>query len=127
MSSTVGAWAAVGLLYGTLKAGGNASNYDDYIGGAKLANVPGDLNKNGLSKSKFLREVLVVNPDDHQLTRHFLCAYLNAQLSAVTGSTFTYILTTQQGLGMASGGLGIPVGAPGYPGDFNTFFDSTWG
>ncbi len=125
--STIGAWTAVGLLYGTLIAGGKANQYDDYIGGATLANVPGVLNKNGLLATKLLREVLVVNPGDHQLTRHFLCAYLNAQLSALSGSTFTYILTTQQVLDMASGLIGIPVGAPGYPGDFNTFFDSTWG
>ena len=37
-----------------------------------------------------------------------------------------YILTTQQVLDMAAGIIAIPVGAPGYPSDFNTFFDSTW-
>ena len=73
-----------------------------------------------------LREILTT-PQLGQLTRHFVCAYLNAKLSALGGSTFTYILTTQQVLDMASGLIGIPVGAPGYPGDFNTFFDSTWG
>ena len=37
-----------------------------------------------------------------------------------------YILTTQQVLDMAAGIIAIPVGAPGYPSDFNAFFDSTW-
>lgn len=123
--TTVGAWAQVGLLYGNLNVNGNANKYSDYTGGATLAIVPPALNKDAIASNTLLREVLT-NPQLGQLTRHFVCAYLNAQLSAVTGSTFTYILTTQQVLGMASGGIGIPAGAPGYPGNFNTFFDSTW-
>ena len=122
--STVGAWAAIGLLYGTLKPGGKANQYSDYTGGATLANFP-VLNKDAIASTTLLREVLT-NLQLGQLTRHFVCAYLNAKLSALGGSTFTYILTTQQVLEMASGSIGIPAGAPGYPSNFNTFFDSTW-
>ena len=124
--STVGAWQAAGLLYGTLKSSGAANKYSDYTGGATLANIPGVLNKDGIVSTTLLREVLTT-PQLGQLTRHFVCAYLNAKLSAVGGSTFTYILSTQQVLDMASGLIGIPAGAPGYPGNFNAFFDSTWG
>ena len=124
--STVGAWAAIGLPYGTLIPGGKANKYEDYTGGSTLTNVPSPLNKNGLSSTKLLREVLVVDPSAHQLTRHFVCAYLNAQLSALSGSTFKYILTTQQVLDLATGAIMIPIGAPGYPGNMNAFLDSTW-
>lgn len=123
--TTVGAWAAIGLLYGTLKNGGKSNQYADYTGGATLADVPGVLNKNGLPTSTLLRAVLTT-PQLGQLTRHFVCAYLNAKLSALSGSTFMYILTTQQVLDMASGLISIPPGAPGSPGDFNAFLDSTW-
>ena len=122
---TVVAWQTVGLLYGSLKSGGKSNKYEDYTGGATLGNVPGVLNKDGMPTSTLLREVLT-NLQLGQLTRHFVCAYLNAQLSALGGSTFTYILTTQQVLDMASGAIGIPPSAPGYPGNFNTFLDSTW-
>ena len=123
--STLGAWTAIGLLYGTLKPGGKANQYADYTGGATLASVPGVLNKNGIPSTTLLREVLTT-PQLGQVTRHFVCAYLNALLSGLGGSTFTYILTTQQVLDMAAGIITIPVGAPGYPSNFNTFFDSTW-
>ena len=123
--STIGAWTAIGLLYGTLKSGGDSNKYADYTGGATLANVPSVLNKDGILSTTLLREVLTT-PQLGQLTRHFVCAYFNAKLSGLSGSSFTYILTTQQVLDMAAGIIAIPVGAPGYPGNFNTFFDSTW-
>ena len=123
--TTVGAWAAIGLPYGTLKSGGQANKYEDYTGGATLNDVHGALNKNSLPTSTLLRAVLTT-PQLGQVTRHFVCAYLNAKLSGLSGSTFMSILTTQQVLDMASGLIGIPAGAPGYPGNFNTFFDSTW-
>lgn len=107
--STVGAWAAIGLNYNT----------------ATMADVPTVLNKDGVPTNTLLTTLLNV-PQTGQLTRHFVCAYFNAKLSALAGSTFTYILTTQQVLDMATGVIGIPVGAPGYPGNFNTFLDSTW-
>ncbi len=59
------------------------------------------------------------------LTRHFVTAYLNAALSD-NDSTFQYILTRQQVLDLATGVIGIPLNAPGYPGNFKAFFDSTW-
>lgn len=107
--STIGAWTAIGLNYNT----------------ATMANVPTVLNKDGVPTNTLLKTLLNV-PQTGQLTRHFVCAYFNAKLSALAGSTFTYILTTQQVLDMATGVIGIPVGAPGYPGNFNTFLDSTW-
>lgn len=107
--STVGAWAAIGLDYYT----------------ATMANVPGVLNKDGVPANTLLNTLANV-PQTGQLTRHFVFAYFNAKLSGLSGSTFMYILTTQQVLDMAAGLIPIPLGAPGYPNDFNTFFDSTW-
>ena len=107
--STIGAWTAIGLDYNT----------------ATMANVPSILNKNGVPTATLLKTLLTV-PQTGQLTRHFVCAYFNAKLSGLGGSTFMYILTTQQVLDMAAGIITIPSGAPGYPSDFNTFFDSTW-
>ncbi len=107
--STIGAWTAIGLDY-------NAS---------KMKDVPGVLNKDNVPAGTLLKTLLMV-PQTGQLTRHFVCAYFNAKLSALPGSTFTYILTVQQVLDLATGATLIPVGAPGYPGDMNTFLDSTW-
>ena len=107
--STVGAWAAIGLDYNT----------------ATMANVPSVLNKDGVPANTLLKTLANV-PQTGQLTRHFVFAYFNAKLSGLSGSTFMYILTTQQVLDMAAGLIPIPLGAPGYPNDFNTFFDSTW-
>ena len=107
--STIGAWTAIGLDYNT----------------ATMANVPSILNKDGVPTTTLLKTLLMV-PQTGQLTRHFVCAYFNAKLSGLSGSTFMYILTTQQVLDMAAGIITIPVGAPGYPSDFNAFFDSTW-
>lgn len=107
--STIGAWTAIGLDY-------NAS---------KMKDVPGVLNKDSVPPGTLLTTLLNV-PQTGQLTRHLVCAYFNAKLSALSGSTFTYILTVQQVLDLATGATLIPVGAPGYPGDMNTFLDSTW-
>lgn len=107
--STIGAWTAIGLDYHT----------------ATMSNVPAALNKDSVPLNTLLKTLLMV-PQTGQLTRHFVCAYFNAKLSALAGSTFTYILTVQQVLDLANGVIGIPVGAPGYPSNFNTFLDSTW-
>jgi hypothetical protein len=56
------------------------------------------------------------------LTRHLVCAYLNAKLSALPGSTFTYILTVQQVLDLAGGVIPVP---PGFN-NLQTFLGSTW-
>ena len=125
--STVGAWKAINLLYGDLKLGGKDNKYDDYTGGATLANVPAVLNKDGIVSTTLLREVLTSGGQLGQLTRHFVCAYFNAKLSGLARSSFTYILSTQQVLDMETGKIAIPKGAPGYPGNFNDFFNSTWG
>ena len=107
--TTVNAWTAIGLNYNT----------------ATMANVPAVLNKDSVPAATLLKTLLMV-PQTGQLTRHFVCAYFNAKLSALSGSTFMYILTTQQVLDLATGVISIPQGAPGYPSNFNTFFDSTW-
>ena len=121
--STVGAWAMVGLPYGTyVDSCGHPNKYECYAGGATLANVPSGLNKDGMLSTTLLREVLTDNPNAHQLTRHLVCAYLNALLSALPGSTFHYILTPQQVLDLASGATPLP---PGYT-SLQQFLGSTW-
>jgi PqqD family protein of HPr-rel-A system len=108
--STAGAWTAIGLNFST----------------SKMSDVPAVLNKDSVPANRLLKDLLTVIPATAQLTRHFVCAYFNAKLSGLSGSTFMYILTTQQVLDLASGAILIPNGAPGYPGDMNTFLDSTW-
>ena len=120
--STPGSWTAIGLLYGNLTPNANPNQYDSYTGGATLANVPSALNQNGLASTKLLREILVITPDNYQLTRHLVCAYLNAKLSALPGSTFHYILTVQQVLDLASGVIAVPQGYSG----LQAFLGSTW-
>lgn len=107
--TTAGAWTQIGLNYNT----------------AKMSNVPAVLNKDSVPANTLLTTLLNV-PQTGQLTRHFVCAFFNAKLSAVSGSTFTYIMTVQQVLDLAQGTISIPVGAPGYPSNFLTFLDSTW-
>ena len=113
------------MLYGNLNKKGNANQYADYTGGATLADVPSVLNRGGIASTTLLREVLT-DPKLDNLTRHFVCAYFNALLGALDKTKFMYILSTQQVLDMATGTIGIPKGAPGSPGDFNAFFESTW-
>ena len=107
--STAGAWKAIDL------------NYNN----SKMSNVPTVLNKDSVQENTLLTTLLNV-PQTGQLTRHFVCAYFNAKLSAASGGAFMYILTTQQVLDLATGKILIPIGAPGYPGTMNTFLDSTW-
>ena len=124
--TTIGAWTAIKLLYGDLKPGEKGNQYSDYSGGATLQNVPNELNIGAIPSATLLREVLTNSKFDKNITRHFVCAYFNALLGAVDKTKFMYILSTQQVLDMATGKITIPKGAPGYPGDFKTFFDSTW-
>ena len=120
--STIGAWQAVGLLYGTYKTWcGNPNDYGCYKNGATLANVPAVLNKGSLASTTLLRAILT-DPTLDQLTRHLVCAYLNALLSALPGSTFQYILTTAQVLGLAAGTIPLPQGYT----SLQTFLGSTW-
>ena len=107
--STEGAWTAIGL------------NYNN----SKMSKVPTVLNKDSVQENTLLTKLLNV-PQTGQLTRHFVCAYFNAKLSAASGGAFMYILTTQQVLDLATGKILIPIGAPGYPGNMITFLDSTW-
>lgn len=125
---TAGAWSAIGLNYGTYDAKNckDVSNpsdrkYQCYGGGSTLASVPSVLNKGSLQSTTLLVDLLC-EPQLDNLTRHLVCAYMNALLSA-KNIGFVYALTTQQVLGFASGTLALP---PGY-GDMNTFLDSTWG
>ena len=121
-STTPAAWAAIDLLYGNLNKNGNANKYDDYTGGATVVNVPRELNRGGIETTTLLREVLTDPKLDKNMTRHFVCAYLNALLSGLSGSSFTYILSTQQVLGIANGTIPIPTAFS----STNAFFDSTW-
>jgi hypothetical protein len=124
---TAQAWAAIGLNYGTYDPTNcpdvnnpSANKYQCYGGGSTLANVPGVLNQNSLPSTTLLVDVLC-DPTLGQLTRHLVCAYMNALLSALGGG-FTYILTTAQVLGLATGSIPLP---PPYT-NMNTFLDSTW-
>jgi hypothetical protein len=123
--STVGAWAAVGLDYGTYtpstcSPGAATSRSDCYVGGSNLANVPSTLNKGSLPNTTSLRAVLT-DPNLDQTTRHLVCAYLNALLGGLSGSTFKYVLTPAQVLALAGGG---PLPSP-YS-NLKTFLSSTW-
>lgn len=147
--STVGAWTAVGLSYGTytpeksvpslgkmqstavglndgdhtpaICSPSNPNRYDCYVGGATLEDVPVILNQGGLPTGTLLREVLTA-PQLDQLTRHLICAYLNALLGALPGSSFRYVLTPQQVLDLANGAIPLPTGYS----SLNDFLDSTW-
>jgi len=118
--TTVGAWSAVGLSYGVLKSGGNPNQSADYTGGATLANVPPELNKGSLPTTTTLRDVLT-NPSLHQLTRHLVCAYLNALLGALPSGTFHYVMTPQQVVDLANG-----AALPSPYTSLQTFLGSTW-
>jgi len=124
--STIGAWTAIGFAYGTLTPGASYSQLASYTGGATIATLAsmgvGVLNKNSVASDVTLREVLAVDPSSRQLTRHLVCAYFNALLSDLSGSTFHYILTPQQVLGLAGGTISLP---PGYS-DLQSFLGSTW-
>ena len=120
--STLGAWTAVGLSYGTYRNScGQHSQYDCYADGSTLANVPGVLNRDNMDSGTLLRAVLMVDPNAHQLTRHLVCAFLNARLSALHVG-FTYVLTPQQVLDLASGAIPLP---PSYN-SLQDFLGSTW-
>lgn len=103
--STGGAWTAVGLT-----------------DGATLENVPADLNKGAVDRTTLLRVVLTSDLNTHQLTRHLVCAYLNALLSALPGSSSHYILTPEQVLGLATGTTNYPATYP----TLQSFLASTW-
>lgn len=121
--STVGAWTAVGLSYGTYNTNSRRTNqYNSYDGGSTLADVPGVLNKDGLLSTKLLREVLAKDPSSHQLTRHLVCAYLNSCLSELPGSSFHYILTKAQVIGLANGTTTYPSAFS----NLQSFLGSTW-
>lgn len=121
--STVGAWSAVGLGYGTYQSScGHDNKYECYTGGATLGDVPSGLNKDAMPSTTLLRAVLTIDPDSHQLTRHLVCAYLNALLSALPGSSFHYVLTPQQVLDLASGATSYPSGFA----SLQSFLGSTW-
>jgi hypothetical protein len=118
--STIGAWTAAGYNYGIYKTScGKPSHADCYEGGSAVGMLPVGLLTNSLPE-KTLRDV--VNDPHNNRDRHVLTAWLNAMLSASSGGTFNYILTTAQVIGLANGTIPVP---PGY-GDLNSFLDSTW-
>jgi hypothetical protein len=125
--TTTGAWAAINLVYGSFSPSNcpgvnhpKETRYECYGGGSTLMNVPGALNKGGLPGTTELVDVLC-DPKLDNLTRLLVCAYMNALLSAKNVG-FTYILTTQQVLDLATGVILPP---PGYT-DLMTFLSSTW-
>jgi len=132
--STIGAWQTAGFSYGTYDTATsqchpqNPNKPECYVGGSTIAALPGIpavLNKNGVPGTTPLRVVLLPNlwpaMADWQLTRHLVCAYLNASLSE-NSTGFKYVMTTQQVVGLASGTISLP---PGYT-SLQTFLDSTW-
>lgn len=122
--STIAAWTKAGFSYGVLKSGcTNTLDVNCYKNGSNFGNVAAGLavlNKNSVSSSFAWRKILV-EPQSGQLTRHLICAYLNAALSEADTS-FNYILTKAQVIGLANGTLPLP---PGYT-DLQTFLGSTW-
>lgn len=128
--STLSAWTAAGFVYGDYDVAAsqcspaNKNKPNCYVGGSTIGNVA-LLNKNGVPSGTSLRVVLL--PDlwpqyaDWQLTRHLVCAYLNAALSEASPS-FQYIMTKQQVLDLATGTL--PVPSP-YS-SLQDFLGSTW-
>lgn len=124
--STTGAWTAIGFDYGTLTVGQPANQLSSYTGGATIATLTlmgaGILNKDSVASNVPLREVLAIDPSSRQQTRHLVCAYFNALLSALPGSTFHYILTPQQVLDLANGTINYPTGYS----SLQSFLGSTW-
>lgn len=128
--STLEAWGAIGFSYGSYNPSAsqcqpaNKNKPNCYVGGTAIDAVSA-LNKDGVPSGTSLRVVLLPElwPQyaSWQLTRHLVCAYLNAALSEVSPS-FQYILTKQQVLDLAAGTLQVP---PGYTG-LQAFLDSTW-
>lgn len=128
---TLAAWQTAGFNYGTYDPNvshchpSNPNKPDCYVGGSTINDVPAILNKNSVPSGTPLRVIL--NPDmwpgqlDWQLTRHLVCAYLNAALSENI-SSFQYILTKQQVVDLAAGTLPLP---PGYS-SLQSFLGSTW-
>lgn len=127
--STLAAWQAAGFNYGSYDNGtcqpANPNKPDCYVGGSLIDNIPAVLNKDVIPAGTPLRIILLPNlwpaNVNWQLTRHLVCAYLNAALSENV-STFQYILTKQQVVDLAAGILPVP---PGYAG-LQAFLDSTW-
>ena len=130
--STAGAWTAIGLNYGTFSPSNcpgvshpKETKFQCYGGGSTIGTLvllgAGSLNKGGLPSTTELVDVLC-DPKLDNLTRLLICAYMNASLGALNVG-FTYILTTQQVLDLASGAIPLP---PGYT-DLMTFLGSTWG
>ncbi|MBS3934991.1 MAG: hypothetical protein KGZ43_02360 [Sulfuritalea sp.] len=128
--STIGAWQVAGFSYGSYSATTaqchpqNANKPECYVGGSTVAHIPAVLNQNGVPAATPLRVVLLPNlwpaAAGWQLTRHLVCAYLNASLSE--NSDFNYVMTKQQVVGLASGTIPLP---PGYT-SLQAFLDSTW-
>jgi len=116
--STLDAWTLAGYSYGTLKSGGNPAQSDDYKGGSKVSETPfmPPADKPLLK----MREALQP-PYSGTLLFHLIAAWLNAKLSA-KDSTFQYILTPEQVVGLANGSIFLPQPYT----SLTSFLDSTW-
>lgn len=113
------AWNYVNFTYGTCSTA--SKKWSDYSGGTTINHLEvSSLNIDGCPSYTTLREILN-SPSSWQLTRHLVCAYLNAKLSTKIPSTFTYVLTVDQVYQLASGAILPPAGM-----DLNKFLDGTW-
>ena len=127
---TIAAWDVVGLSYGTYdpplsknskRNSGGENQSANYKDGSTLSNIPAALNKGSLAANTPLRDILI-EPQLNQLTRHLVCAYLNARLSALTNSSLHYVLTPGQVVDLASGATPLPKGYL----NLQNFLASTW-
>lgn len=116
--STLGAWTKAGYVYGVLTFGANPNQVESYTGGSLLSSTPFTLPP-GASASLTMREVLQP-PYSGSLQFHLVAAWLNAKLSE-NDSTYQYILTPAQVVGLANGTIPIPGGM-----SLIAFLDSTW-
>lgn len=122
-SSTLPAWAAAGIPYGTLIVGSPPDSWDSYEGGATTADAPFGLLLQGnppvppVPLRVYLNDPLVVGTENVAI----IVAYLNAKWSGASGGAFQYILTPDQVIGLVTGTIPIPSGMP-----LQVFLSSTW-
>lgn len=124
--TTAGAWSTAGFWFGNLANNCNMNQMSCWSGGTKFslpsASGLAALNKGGSTTYNIPWRLILTEPSTYdQLTRHLICAYLNAALSEVDQS-FTYILTKAQVLALAGPNPQIP---PGYSG-LQDFLSKTW-
>lgn len=118
--TTLGAWQAIGYVYGDLKPNCQPSQSACYTGGTTMGQLPGWLNMNSVQHSKRVVDILN-DQSNYKPTRNLICAYFNARLSEVSGGSFKYIMTVAQLQQLADGSLLPPGGM-----SLNDFLGTTW-